>query len=92
MMALADLGLYAVILAHIGPVGWPTTNLNFNFMEEAVAAAPDRGVPPAEAGASRSARRRSIPREATISFATRRETIRFPRRIPPQWPLGSRPL
>jgi len=35
MMALADLGLYAVILAHIGPVGLAvTTNLNFNFMRK----------------------------------------------------------
>jgi uncharacterized protein (TIGR00369 family) len=35
MMALADLGLYAVILAHVGPVGLAvTTNLNFNFMRK----------------------------------------------------------
>jgi len=35
MMALADFGLYAVILAHIGPVGLAvTTNLNFNFMRK----------------------------------------------------------
>ncbi|HZH52060.1 MAG TPA: PaaI family thioesterase [Microvirga sp.] len=35
MMALADLGLYAAILAHIGPVGLAvTTNLNFNFMRK----------------------------------------------------------
>ncbi len=33
MMTLADLGLYVVILAHIGPVGLAvTTNLNFNFL------------------------------------------------------------
>ena len=33
MMALADLGLYAVILAHIGPVALAvTTSLNFNFL------------------------------------------------------------
>ncbi|MFC4174258.1 PaaI family thioesterase [Microvirga sp. GCM10011540] len=35
MMALADLGLYAVILAHIGPVGLAvTTSLNFNFLRK----------------------------------------------------------
>ncbi len=33
MMTLADLGLYVVILAHIGPVGLAvTTNINFNFL------------------------------------------------------------
>jgi uncharacterized protein (TIGR00369 family) len=33
MMTLADLGLYVVTLAHIGPVGLAvTTNLNFNFL------------------------------------------------------------
>jgi uncharacterized protein (TIGR00369 family) len=33
MMTLADLGLYVVILAHIGPVGLAvTTNLSFNFL------------------------------------------------------------
>jgi uncharacterized protein (TIGR00369 family) len=33
MMALADLALYAAILANIGPVGLAvTTNLNFNFL------------------------------------------------------------
>jgi uncharacterized protein (TIGR00369 family) len=35
MMALADLGLYAVILAHIGPVALAvTTSLNFNFLRK----------------------------------------------------------
>lgn len=35
MMALADLGLYAVILAHIGPVSLAvTTNLNINFLRK----------------------------------------------------------
>jgi uncharacterized protein (TIGR00369 family) len=35
MMTLADLGLYVVILAHIGPVGLAvTTNLNFNFLRK----------------------------------------------------------
>jgi uncharacterized protein (TIGR00369 family) len=35
MMALADLGLYLVILAHIGPVGLAvTTNLAFNFLRK----------------------------------------------------------
>jgi uncharacterized protein (TIGR00369 family) len=33
MMTLADLALYVVILAHIGPVGLAvTTNLTFNFL------------------------------------------------------------
>jgi uncharacterized protein (TIGR00369 family) len=35
MMTLADLALYVVILAHIGPVGLAvTTNLNFNFLRK----------------------------------------------------------
>ena len=35
MFALADVGLYAVILAHIGPVGLAvTTNLNINFLNK----------------------------------------------------------
>jgi uncharacterized protein (TIGR00369 family) len=35
MMALADLGLYLVILAHIGPIGLAvTTNLSFNFLRK----------------------------------------------------------
>jgi uncharacterized protein (TIGR00369 family) len=35
MMALADLGLYLAILAHIGPVGLAvTTNLSFNFLRK----------------------------------------------------------
>jgi uncharacterized protein (TIGR00369 family) len=35
MMALADLGLYAVILAHVGPVALAvTTSLNFNFLRK----------------------------------------------------------
>lgn len=35
MMALADLGAYAVILGHIGPVGLAvTTNLNINFLRK----------------------------------------------------------
>ena len=35
MMALADLALYAAILANIGPVGLAvTTNLNFNFLRK----------------------------------------------------------
>ena len=35
MMALADLGLYVVILAHIGPVALAvTTNLSFNFLRK----------------------------------------------------------
>ncbi len=35
MMALADLALYAAILAHIGPVGLAvTTSLNFNFLRK----------------------------------------------------------
>jgi uncharacterized protein (TIGR00369 family) len=35
MMALADFGLYAVILAHIGPVALAvTTSLNFNFLRK----------------------------------------------------------
>lgn len=35
MMGLADLALYAAILAHIGPVALTvTTNLNFNFMRK----------------------------------------------------------
>jgi uncharacterized protein (TIGR00369 family) len=35
MMALADFGLYAVILAHIGPVVLAvTTSLNFNFLRK----------------------------------------------------------
>jgi uncharacterized protein (TIGR00369 family) len=35
MMALADLGLYVVILAHIGPVALAvTTNLAFNFLRK----------------------------------------------------------
>lgn len=35
MMALADLGLYVAILAHIGPVALAvTTSLNFNFLRK----------------------------------------------------------
>lgn len=35
MMSLVDLGAYAVILAHIGPVGLAvTTNLNINFLRK----------------------------------------------------------
>jgi uncharacterized protein (TIGR00369 family) len=35
MMALADLALYAAILAHIGPVALAvTTSLNFNFLRK----------------------------------------------------------
>jgi uncharacterized protein (TIGR00369 family) len=35
MMALADFGLYVVILAHIGPVALAvTTNLSFNFLRK----------------------------------------------------------
>ena len=35
MMTLADLALYVVILAHIGPVGLAvTTNLNLNFLRK----------------------------------------------------------
>jgi uncharacterized protein (TIGR00369 family) len=35
MMALADLALYAAILAHIGPVALTvTTSLNFNFLRK----------------------------------------------------------
>jgi uncharacterized protein (TIGR00369 family) len=35
MMGLADLGLYVVILAHIGPVAFAvTTNLSFNFLRK----------------------------------------------------------
>ncbi len=35
MFALADVGLYAAILAHIGPVGLAvTTNLNINFLRK----------------------------------------------------------
>lgn len=35
MMTLADLGAYAVILGHIGPVGLAvTTNLNINFLRK----------------------------------------------------------
>ncbi len=35
MMSLADLGLYVVILAHIGPVALAvTTNLAFNFLRK----------------------------------------------------------
>ncbi|WP_336490450.1 PaaI family thioesterase [Methylobacterium nigriterrae] len=35
MMALADLALYAAILANIGPVGLAvTTSLNFNFLRK----------------------------------------------------------
>ena len=35
MMTLADLGAYAVILAHIGPVALAvTTNLNINFLRK----------------------------------------------------------
>ncbi|HEY8382537.1 MAG TPA: PaaI family thioesterase [Microvirga sp.] len=35
MMALADLGLYVAILAHIGPVALAvTTNLSFNFLRK----------------------------------------------------------
>jgi uncharacterized protein (TIGR00369 family) len=35
MMGLADLGLYAVILAHIGPVALAvTTSLSFNFLRK----------------------------------------------------------
>lgn len=35
MMALADLALYAAILAHIGPVALAvTTNLSFNFLRK----------------------------------------------------------
>lgn len=35
MMALADLSLYAAILAHIGPVALAvTTSLNFNFLRK----------------------------------------------------------
>jgi uncharacterized protein (TIGR00369 family) len=35
MMALADLGRYGVILAHIGPVALAvTTNLSFNFLRK----------------------------------------------------------
>jgi uncharacterized protein (TIGR00369 family) len=35
MMALADLALYAAILAQIGPVGLAvTTNLSFNFLRK----------------------------------------------------------
>jgi uncharacterized protein (TIGR00369 family) len=35
MMALADFGLYAVILAHVGPVALAvTTSLNFNFLRK----------------------------------------------------------
>jgi len=35
MFALADVGLYAVILAHIGPIGLAvTTNLNINFLSK----------------------------------------------------------
>jgi uncharacterized protein (TIGR00369 family) len=35
MMALADLGLYVVILAHVGPVALAvTTNLSFNFLRK----------------------------------------------------------
>ena len=35
MMALADLGLYVVILAHIGPVALAvTTNLSFKFLRK----------------------------------------------------------
>ena len=35
MMALADLALYAAILAHVGPVALAvTTSLNFNFLRK----------------------------------------------------------
>lgn len=35
MFALADVGLYAVILAHIGPIGLAvTTNMNINFLSK----------------------------------------------------------
>jgi uncharacterized protein (TIGR00369 family) len=35
MMALADLGLYVAIMAHIGPVALAvTTNLSFNFLRK----------------------------------------------------------
>lgn len=35
MMALADLALYAAILAHVGPVALAvTTNLSFNFLRK----------------------------------------------------------
>ena len=73
MMALADLGLYAVILAHIGPVGWPHDEPQLQLHEEARQQPLIAECRLLKLSASRSARRRSIPREATISFATRRE-------------------
>ena len=50
MMALADLALYAAILAHIGPVALAvTTNLSFNFLRKPGQAGDDRRMPAVEA-------------------------------------------